>query len=156
MLDVARNANVPIAVYIWPELTRPLGASPNDALIDRLGEICLGEKIECVDLRPALRSEKKHERLIVNRFDTHASAEANAMAADLLLVRFDDRWRTAAGAQGSADGRSKAQIWKFLDMRSLTYRLVTPWFARVAWPPTNWRYRASDDQGKFRYMSRVS
>ena len=76
-----------------------MGASPNDALIDRLGD-CLGEKIECVDLRPALRSEKKHERLIVNRFDTHASAEANAMAADLLLVRFDDRWRTAAGALG--------------------------------------------------------
>jgi hypothetical protein len=98
VLDVARDANVPIAVYLWPELTRPLDTSPNDALIDQLLKTCLVEKIECVDLRPALRSERKHERLIVNRFDTHGSAEANAMAADLLLVRFGDQWRTAAKA----------------------------------------------------------
>jgi hypothetical protein len=98
ILDVARDAHVPIGVFLWPELSRPLDTSPNDPLIDRLLETCRDEQIECVDLRPALRTERRHERLIVNRFDTHASAEANAMAADLLIVRLGDQWRTAAKA----------------------------------------------------------
>ena len=101
VIDVAREAQVPIAVYLWPDLTRPLGTSPNDPVIDQVLKTCLAERIECVDLRLALRSERQHGRLIVNRFDPHASAEANAMAARLLLDRLGDRWRTAAKAPTS-------------------------------------------------------
>ncbi|WP_274629304.1 SGNH/GDSL hydrolase family protein [Arvimicrobium flavum] len=96
LIQVAREAGVPIGVYMWPELTRPLGTSPNDALIKHMLVLCEEEHIVCVDLSSALRAEKQHERLIVNRFDTHASAEANDLAADLLVVRFGEGWRAEA------------------------------------------------------------
>ncbi len=81
ILDVARQADVPIAIYIWPELTRPLGTSPNDPIIDQLMERCSTARVRCMDLRPVLARVPEHEALIVNRFDTHASAHANRLAA---------------------------------------------------------------------------
>jgi len=92
VLDVARDLGVPIALYIWPDLTRPLGTSPADRLIEQLLTTCRSESIECVDLRTVLSEESKHERLIVNRFDTHASALANRRAANFLLETFGPGW----------------------------------------------------------------
>lgn len=98
IFDQARRTGVPLGIYIWPELTRPLDTSPNDLLIDRLLAACRAQGIECVDLRPALRAEPVHANLIVNRFDTHASARANAMASKVLIGRFGDAWRRQAAA----------------------------------------------------------
>lgn len=92
VVDVARAAGIPIGVYIWPELTRPIGSSPNDAIIRRLLMLCDAEAIDCIDLSPVLKQEPRHERLIVNRFDTHASAYANRLSAHLLIERFGHRW----------------------------------------------------------------
>lgn len=93
ILDLARENGTPIAIYIWPELTRPVGTSPNDRLIDRLLETCRREGIICVDLRPALAKVPDHGRLIVNRFDTHASAYANALATNEIAARLGPVWR---------------------------------------------------------------
>ena len=98
-VDVARAAGIPIGVYIWPELTRSIGSSPNAAIIRRLLALCDAEAIDCIDLSPVLKQEPQHERLIVNRFDTHASAYANRLSAHLLIERFGHRWAGRAGTK---------------------------------------------------------
>lgn len=92
VIQIAREAGLPIAIYAWPELTRDVGSSPNDVLIDRLLEICRRDAIPCVDLRPALLRERDHEKLIVNRFDTHGSAYANDLASRELLHWLGPIW----------------------------------------------------------------
>jgi hypothetical protein len=92
IIAIARQAGIPIAVYAWPELTRPIGTSPNDVLIDRLLATCRAEAIHCVDLRPVLARERDHQKLIVNRFDTHGSAYANNLAARELVHRLGPVW----------------------------------------------------------------
>ena len=98
VLNVARAAAIPIAIYIWPELGRPIGLSPNDGLIDKLLERCHRERIACVDLRPALAAVSDRKSLIVNRFDAHASAYANQLASDVLLRRFGPAWEQQSRA----------------------------------------------------------
>jgi hypothetical protein len=92
VINAARDSNRPFGLFIWPELTRPLDTSPNDRLIDEILAICRAEHIECIDLRIALRGVTDHQRLIVNRFDTHASAQANWLAADLIAERLGKTW----------------------------------------------------------------
>ena len=99
IFDEPRRRSVPLGVFIWPELTRPLDTSPNDRLIERVLGRCEAERIVCVDLRAALRAEPVHAKLIVNRFDTHASALANGLASDLLVSRFGDIWQRAAATR---------------------------------------------------------
>ncbi len=92
VVDVARDAGVPIAVFAWPDLTRPLSGNPSNPVIDWFLMNCRELSIECVDLRAALKKEPNHERLVVNRFDAHASAFANRMAAELLLQTLGPEW----------------------------------------------------------------
>lgn len=102
MLDVARSRSIPIGIYFWPELGRPIGGGPNDALIDRLLARCRRERIPCADLRTDLRGVADRSLLVVNRFDAHGSPLANRLATDAILRRFGPIWAQLSSTRGGA------------------------------------------------------
>src|SRR5262245_21608141 len=90
----ARYAGVPMGTVMFPNPTVLAGSYAFDYLHDRVHEVCVEERIHCVDLRrPFLSSFTQVNDIVVSPFDGHPSAKASLVAADAIRVEFKDQWR---------------------------------------------------------------
>jgi hypothetical protein len=94
---LARGADVPIAIVLFPQLSDRQGdEDPLAFLHERVLEVCAQESIPCVDLRAVTAAwAGNSEALRVNRFDHHASALLHRLAAERLLEALGPRWLQA-------------------------------------------------------------
>lgn len=87
VLDVAKAADIPIGIVLWPAVTdrTPDGDFERHAfLFDQVLTVCADRQLSCLDLRPHLRALPADAGLVVNRFDAHPSALANEVAAQAM------------------------------------------------------------------------
>jgi len=93
-LRTAKEAEVPVAVVLFPHLDDRLGAEyPFAFLHERVLEVCAEETVPCIDLREVFSAYAgRMELLRVNRFDHHPGALAHRLAAERLLEVLGPVW----------------------------------------------------------------
>jgi hypothetical protein len=93
-LRTAKNAQVPVAVVLFPHLDDRAGAEyPFGFLHERVLQVCAEESVPCIDLRETFAAYAgRMELLRVNRFDHHAGALAHRLAAERLLEVLGPVW----------------------------------------------------------------
>lgn len=92
-VDLAKRANTPMAIVLFPDPGQDLGrAYPFAFLHERVLAVCRQEAIPCIDLREDLAGIKDRRTLWVSPFDHHPSARANEIAALRILDRLQPRW----------------------------------------------------------------
>jgi len=80
--------NIMLAIVMFPQFVETngdVGKYPFAFLFDRVIMACRENMIKCIDLRPAYARITPVSDLWVNRFDSHPSALANEIAADMIL-----------------------------------------------------------------------
>jgi hypothetical protein len=93
LIDHSRTAGVPIGIVLFPDTAAPLNDSyPFGYLHDRVLATCADYGMTCVDLRQDFAKVKDHRQLWASRFDHHASARANVIAAERILSTFAAKW----------------------------------------------------------------
>jgi hypothetical protein len=97
LIGHAEKAGVPIGMVLFPDTARPIDEHyPFAYLHDRVLATCTQHKMTCVDLRQEFAAVKDHRQLWASRFDHHASARANAIAAERILTTFAAKWAASA------------------------------------------------------------
>jgi hypothetical protein len=101
LVRTVENAGVPFGFILWPGVSSAgsRGGSSEDFLIDQMLRECAERGWRCLDLRPALARAPAGASLVVNRFDGHPNALANALATRAVLDGFDEIWLPAAHAK---------------------------------------------------------
>lgn len=93
LIGHAEKAGVPIGMVLFPDTAAPITDSyPFGYLHDRVLATCAEHGMTCVDLRQDFAQVKDHRQLWASRFDHHASARANAIAAERILATFAAKW----------------------------------------------------------------
>ena len=129
-LRVAKGAEVPVAVVLFPQLDDRLGADyPFGFLHERVLGVCAEESVPCVDLREVFSAYAGQSELLrVNRFDHHAGALAHRLAAERLLEVLGPLWWGAPARLGRAAARRSVAARGKHRSNSLTYRgFRLPW-----------------------------
>jgi len=93
-LRTAKQAEVPVAVVLFPHLDDRLGSDYPFAFLDeRVLEVCAEQAVPCIDLREVFAAWAGRAGLLrVNRFDHHAGALAHRLAAERLLEVLGPLW----------------------------------------------------------------
>jgi hypothetical protein len=66
---------------------------PFGYLHDRVREVCVDERIACLDMRGPLSIYKNPMDMWVSRFESHPNARVNLLAAQEILATFGIEWR---------------------------------------------------------------
>jgi len=102
LIDECKSRNIAMGIVLFPYPDdNPRTNYPFNYLHDRMRDLCQRENIACLDLREAREPFRGTQALWVNRFDSHASALANRIAADALLERFSTTWLSGAAEKSA-------------------------------------------------------
>ncbi len=99
IFELARSRNVPLAVVLWPMVNGLSDYTTFSFLVDQTLAVCRSENVRCIDLRPVLRRGVEAGDLVVDEFDGHPNALANALATEAVLAALGPEWRAAAAAK---------------------------------------------------------
>jgi hypothetical protein len=97
---LCHERNVGLGIVLFPSMVS-IGTPvyPFDFLHERVLTFCTREGLTCLDLRDPMAQAGQRVSLVVNRFDGHPSAEANRIAAEEILKRFEPIWDPAAAGR---------------------------------------------------------
>jgi lysophospholipase L1-like esterase len=109
----ARAAGVPVGTVMFPNPEIMQANYPYGYLHDRVASVCGEERIHCVDLRAAFRSNFSDVKdIVVSPFDGHPSAKASVVAANAILEVFKTLWQPCVARPypcGETNDRSHAR-----------------------------------------------
>lgn len=99
IFELARSREVPLAAVLWPYVDSLSDYTTFSFLMDQTLATCQSKNVRCIDLRPVLRQGVEAGDLVVDEFDGHPNALANALAAEAVLDALGPEWRAAAAAK---------------------------------------------------------
>lgn len=86
LFEMAKEAQVPIAMVLFPEFTPTIGPDyPIGYLMDRARAICLNYSSTCIDLRPLFDGSMALDEIIVSKVSLHPTRRINEMATNVVL-----------------------------------------------------------------------
>jgi hypothetical protein len=100
-LRVCRLNKIPMGIVLFPDMNAIGKPRYSFAFLhEYVLAFCAQENLDCLDLRESMARAASRVRLEVNRFDGHPNAEANRIAADEIVKRFEPIWDQAGAGRG--------------------------------------------------------
>lgn len=93
-IRLCRENNIPLGIVLFPQFGPHLQHNyPFEFLHKRVISLCAKENVSYLDLRSVFTSYN-YKDLCVNRFDHHPNILANRIAAEAIMRKFKDLWKT--------------------------------------------------------------